>query len=200
MSVANALGYNNFTTPIGSIYAFAGSQIPLGYLQCDGSSFSQSMYPLLYEIIGTGYGTDASGNPRTPNLVNNFIKGSLSTVPSLTPNPATSLTGFYTATLTEENIPPFDLTTTTQPTFSIALNGTAMSTSLTQKRATGPNENDAYNVNGALANGCILTVDSLAVLFSNDTQSSLPIDLTPTDGSQITLDNIAIVYIIKALY
>lgn len=38
--------------PIGFITAFAGSTIPTGWLECDGSTITQSAYPDLYALIG----------------------------------------------------------------------------------------------------------------------------------------------------
>lgn len=37
---------------IGSIIAFAGDSVPIGWLICDGSSITQSAYPELYALIG----------------------------------------------------------------------------------------------------------------------------------------------------
>jgi microcystin-dependent protein len=43
--------------PIGSIFPFAGSLVPSGYLLCDGSEKSRSVYVELYNIIGFTYTT-----------------------------------------------------------------------------------------------------------------------------------------------
>ena len=63
--------------PIGTIYAFAGNNIPSGYLPCNGSAISRTTYADLFAVIGTTYG---SGNGSTtfnlPNLNNRFIQGS----------------------------------------------------------------------------------------------------------------------------
>ena len=39
--------------PIGEIKAFYGNTIPSGWLECNGSQFSSSLYPLLYDFLGT---------------------------------------------------------------------------------------------------------------------------------------------------
>ena len=63
--------------PIGTIYAFAGNNIPVGYLPCNGSEINRETYADLFAVIGTTYG---SGNGSTtfnlPNLTDKFIQGS----------------------------------------------------------------------------------------------------------------------------
>jgi len=41
---------------IGSVKPFAGSDLPIGFLFCDGSPISRTAYPLLFAAIGTTYG------------------------------------------------------------------------------------------------------------------------------------------------
>lgn len=43
------------TVPVGSIFPFAGSTPPSGYLFCDGSEVSTASYPELYAVIGYTY-------------------------------------------------------------------------------------------------------------------------------------------------
>lgn len=54
---------------IGSIIAYAGSVIPSRFLECNGAEISRTVYPELFSVIGTTYG---SGNGTTtfnlPNL------------------------------------------------------------------------------------------------------------------------------------
>lgn len=63
--------------PIGTIFAFAGNDIPSGYLPCNGGAISRTTYADLFAVIGTTYG---SGNGSTtfnlPNLSDRFIQGS----------------------------------------------------------------------------------------------------------------------------
>lgn len=44
------------TCPIGKIDMFAGVSAPSGWLLCDGSTISRSVYSELFEVIGTIYG------------------------------------------------------------------------------------------------------------------------------------------------
>lgn len=61
-------------TPIGTIYAFAGNNIPNGYLPCNGSAISRTTYADLFAVIGTTYGSgDGSTTFNLPNLSTNLI-------------------------------------------------------------------------------------------------------------------------------
>ena len=63
--------------PIGTIYAFAGNNIPNGYLPCNGSAISRTTYADLFAVIGTTYGSgDGSTTFNLPNLTDKFIQGS----------------------------------------------------------------------------------------------------------------------------
>lgn len=64
------------TTPTGTVFPFAGSTTPDGYLLCDGSAVSRSTYANLFKVIGTTYGSgDGSSTFNLPNLVNKFVEG-----------------------------------------------------------------------------------------------------------------------------
>lgn len=56
------------TLPIGAILPFSSDTVPNGWLLCDGSSFSTTSYPELFDVIGTTYGYDADRNPKLPDL------------------------------------------------------------------------------------------------------------------------------------
>ena len=63
--------------PIGTIYAFAGNNIPSGYLPCNGAAVSRTTYADLFAVIGTTYGSgDGSTTFNLPNLTDKFIQGS----------------------------------------------------------------------------------------------------------------------------
>lgn len=60
----------------GSIYMFAGSTAPTGFLVCDGSAVSRSTYSSLYNIIGTMYGSgDGSTTFNLPDLSGRVVLG-----------------------------------------------------------------------------------------------------------------------------
>ena len=43
--------------PVGVVEAFAGTNAPTGWLICDGSQVSRSLFPELFSVIGTTYGS-----------------------------------------------------------------------------------------------------------------------------------------------
>lgn len=61
-------GSGGDTLPIGAILPFSSDTIPNGWLLCDGSSFSTTSYPELFDVIGTTYGYDDDRNPKLPDL------------------------------------------------------------------------------------------------------------------------------------
>jgi len=74
MSVPYALHSGNDV--IGSVIAFAGMNIPSGWLVCDGREISRTIYSGLYSVIGTNWG---QGNGDTtfnlPDLRGQFLRG-----------------------------------------------------------------------------------------------------------------------------
>lgn len=52
----------------GSILAYAGATAPTGYLLCDGTSYLRSVYPALFALIGTGYGSADATHFSVPDL------------------------------------------------------------------------------------------------------------------------------------
>jgi len=62
-----ASGVSEFLVPTGAVIPYAGDTAPTGWLLCDGNSFSASLYPALFSVIGTTYGA-LFGNPRLPDL------------------------------------------------------------------------------------------------------------------------------------
>lgn len=63
---------------VGQIILWAGSlsNIPPGYLNCDGTQIAQSDYPELWKTIGTSFGGNPSpGNFYLPDLRGRFIRG-----------------------------------------------------------------------------------------------------------------------------
>lgn len=65
--------------PVGAIIAYAGNgQIPEGYLLCDGNAVSRTMFPDLFTVIGTTYGSgDGSTTFNLPdsNQAKRFLQG-----------------------------------------------------------------------------------------------------------------------------
>jgi len=49
----------NATAPAGSVMPYAGTTAPAGWLLCDGTAYSQTIYASLYTVIGGTYNTSA---------------------------------------------------------------------------------------------------------------------------------------------
>ena len=67
----------DLAVPIGAIMPFAGTNVPYGYLLCDGSEIERSKYSDLYDVIGTIYGVTALGvnTFKLPDLRGRFALG-----------------------------------------------------------------------------------------------------------------------------
>ena len=62
--------------PVGSIMPFAGTKakIPDGWFFCDGTAYSSTEYPRLYEVIGESWG-NTGGDFQVPDLRGVFLRG-----------------------------------------------------------------------------------------------------------------------------
>lgn len=61
---------------IGSVYMYAGSTPPNGFLMCDGSAVSRAVYSDLFAEIGTAYGSgDGATTFNIPDLTGRVIVG-----------------------------------------------------------------------------------------------------------------------------
>ena len=67
-------------TPVGSLLPYGGqsSDVPMGYLLCDGSSYPVASFPDLYSVIKNSYGGDST-NFNVPDLRARVPMGSGST-------------------------------------------------------------------------------------------------------------------------
>jgi microcystin-dependent protein len=80
--------------PVGAIITFGGSDVPNGWLLCNGQTISQSTYPNLYAVIG---GT-------VPDLRSRFIVGA-GQGNGLSNYPAKATGGLENVTLSIDQIP-----------------------------------------------------------------------------------------------
>lgn len=154
---------------VGSIYMFAGSVAPAGFMLCDGSSISRSTYSELFGLIGTTYGTgDGSTTFNLPDLSGRVALG-CSTVHTIGESD-----GEETHSLTDSELPahthevpvhghtssftvktPSLSHTVTQASFTYAGPGAskaAKSTSSSGTRANNSTVNASRSANAAMAN------------------------------------------------
>ncbi len=61
--------------PVGSVLTMAGSTVPQGYLECDGSEYSRITYAALFTTIGTMYGSTSSASFKVPDYRGYFLRG-----------------------------------------------------------------------------------------------------------------------------
>lgn len=81
--------------PTGLILYLAVEDIPDGYLLCDGSTVSRSIYSNLYAVLGTKYGAgDGTTTFSIPDLINRYPKGA-STAGSYTDAKAPNIIGRF---------------------------------------------------------------------------------------------------------
>lgn len=66
---------NNMTVPIGGIIPFAGTDVPDGWLICQGQSVSKITYPALWHLLGDTYGASGLSTFRLPDLSGRAIIG-----------------------------------------------------------------------------------------------------------------------------
>lgn len=81
----NAVSFKQFNdvvetlSPTGTVIWFAGASAPAGYLLCDGSAVSRTVYANLFSVIGVTYGAgDSTTTFELPKLTDDrFAKGAL---------------------------------------------------------------------------------------------------------------------------
>jgi microcystin-dependent protein len=91
--------------PVGVIEMFAGSTAPNGWLVCDGSTVSRSVYSDLFKIIGTTYGAGNSNTTFTLPDMRGRTPIGVGTGSGLTARTIGTTYGTQTFTLAAENIP-----------------------------------------------------------------------------------------------
>lgn len=57
--------------PVGAVVAFAGpGSLPSGYVLCNGQYLDREEYVILFDTIGTTFGTTTATNFRVPTVAN----------------------------------------------------------------------------------------------------------------------------------
>jgi microcystin-dependent protein len=75
LSVPYALYAASGGIPSGTIVPFGGTNIPTGWLLCDGTLYVVTQYPNLYAAIGINYGGILGANFNVPDLRGRFLRG-----------------------------------------------------------------------------------------------------------------------------
>jgi microcystin-dependent protein len=90
--------------PVGSLQAYAGASAPTGWLLCDGTSYSTTVYPELFNVLGYTYGGDPPSNFLVPDLRGRVPMGA-GTGTGLTARSLGATVGTETHTLTTAQMP-----------------------------------------------------------------------------------------------
>ena len=90
--------------PVGSLQAYAGASAPTGWLLCDGTSYSTTVYPELFNVLGYTYGGDPPQNFLVPDLRGRVPMGA-GTGDGLTARSLGDEVGTETHTLTTAQMP-----------------------------------------------------------------------------------------------
>lgn len=104
---------NPLVEAAGIVKDFAGATTPFGYLDCDGTAYTQAAWPALFTAIGTGWNTyrgaadPGAGNFRVPDLRSQSTIGA-GQAPGLTNRVLATFTGEETVTLTIAQMPVHD--------------------------------------------------------------------------------------------
>jgi microcystin-dependent protein len=196
MSAKSTQGYQGYPVPVGTVILYAGQvgpKLPENYLICDGSIKQQSVYPELFSVIGTTYGSSGAGTFALPNLINLIPKCSnVAGTTSLTP------TGSIVAnpyTLLNANLP-----TIAGMPLSVNINGSftqGSSASNVVDVDTGGAFPDEYPMtNWSTTSTVSITENSPPVV--NYTQPALsPINFTVTGQTTFQVPTLAMCYIIR---
>lgn len=71
-----AVGTTPSAVSVGAVMAWPMTEIPSGWLECDGSAVSRVTYAALFSVIGTSYGVgNGSTTFNLPNYKNQFLRG-----------------------------------------------------------------------------------------------------------------------------
>ncbi len=74
-STALATAVVQSLVPPGTIIAYGGKVAPAGWLVCDGSNYAQTLYPALFAVTSTAFGSAVAGNFNVPDLRGRFLRG-----------------------------------------------------------------------------------------------------------------------------
>lgn len=100
------VGFHENRVPVGTVFQFAASSVPTGWLDCDGSEVSRTTYAALFAVIGTTWGAgDTTTTFNIPDLRGRAPIG-VGTGSGLTARALASNGGGETHTIAENNLPP----------------------------------------------------------------------------------------------
>ena len=160
--------------PAGSIFTFASTTVPSGYLECNGAAVSRSTYATLFAAISTTFGVgDGSATFNLPDLRGQFVRGW-----------ANNATGTgddgrsFGSSQADQNKTHGHTASVTDPGHKHVTKGH------------GTQDDGGSNVTGSTSGGSSST-------SMNDANTGISVSVASDGGAEVRVKNIALMYVIK---
>ena len=160
--------------PAGSIFTFASTTVPSGYLECNGAAVSRSTYATLFATISTTFGVgDGSSTFNLPDLRGQFVRGW-----------ANNATGTgddgrsFASSQADQNKTHGHTASVTDPGHKHVTKGH------------GTQDDGGSNVTGSTSGGTSST-------SMNDANTGISVSVASDGGAEVRVKNIALMYVIK---
>lgn len=187
--------------PIGTIFAYAGAQVPTGYLVCDGSSIDKDTYWQLYNVIGETFTLVPSPTVFSlPQFANTFVKASAVVDGITNPEQVPSVTSSFT--LDSTNIPSFQCVGVSPnpkpfPTLAITNNGITFTTksSTTGLNSLATSSQELYQGSTQVNNNVDITLGTWSPVYNG---TNTPVSGTASFSGVDVSKYYEMTYIIRA--
>jgi len=160
--------------PAGSIFTFASTTVPSGYLECNGAAVSRSTYATLFAAISTTFGVgDGSATFNLPDLRGQFVRGW-----------ANNATGTgddgrsFGSSQADQNKTHGHTASVTDPGHKHVTKGH------------GTQDDGGSNLTGSTSGGSSST-------SMNDANTGISVSVASDGGAEVRVKNIALMYVIK---
>jgi microcystin-dependent protein len=196
MATNSSFGY----LPLGSIIYYASDQfIPDTFLLCDGADYSKETYSLLFSVLGTNYGSASATTFKVPDLVTySYLKGGA--VSNGVPSPA--VVTAPNALLSSATIPNLSQANFAFGSWNLTANinnGVWFENSGSPRVEVVPLGSDStVKANSTDISSYSAVKNAGTIGFSNGAQA--PIVFTPDPTSEVELDAVTLVPLVKAWY
>tara|TARA_R100000353_G_scaffold111962_1_gene80264 strand:+ start:3354 stop:4280 length:927 start_codon:yes stop_codon:yes gene_type:complete len=160
--------------PAGSIFSFASTTVPSGYLECNGAAISRSTYATLFATISTTFGSgDGSSTFNLPDLRGQFVRGWANNA-SNTGDDGRS----FASSQADQNKTHAHTASVTDPGHKHVTKGH------------GTQDDGGSNVTGSTSGGSSST-------SMNDANTGISVSVASDGGAEVRVKNIALMYVIK---
>ena len=160
--------------PAGSVFTFASTTVPSGYLECNGAAVSRSTYATLFATISTTFGVgDGSSTFNLPDLRGQFVRGW-----------ANNATGTgddgrsFASSQADQNKTHGHTASVTDPGHKHVTKGH------------GTQDDGGSNLTGSTSGGTSST-------SMNDANTGISVSVASDGGAEVRVKNIALMYVIK---